>query len=322
MKAVVCTKYGPPEVLQLGELEKPIPKNDQVLIKIMATAVTASDCIIRGFKMPGALKFPQKQVMELMMRVAIGFTKPRKPLGLVLSGEIESVGKDIKRFKKGDQVFGFTGFSMGAYAEYTCMSEKDSTRGCLAIKPSNMSYEQAAAISYGAVLATHFLKKGDIQSGQKVLIYGASGAIGTTAVQLAKCYGAQVSGVCSSRNFELVKSLGADKVIDYTKKDSVNMLETYDLVLDAVGKNKSSELKVQCKKALGPDGKYVSVDDGNVPLRAEYLDQVREFVEAGNIQVVIDRCYPLEEIVEAHRYVDQGHKKGNVVITLEHDNKT
>jgi NADPH:quinone reductase-like Zn-dependent oxidoreductase len=322
MKAVLCTKYGPPEVLQLGEIEKPIPKDDQVLIEIRATAVTASDCIIRGFKMPGAPKFPQKQVMELMMRAAIGFTKPRNPIGLVLSGDIESVGKEIKRFKKGDQVYGFTGYGLGAYAEYKVMSEKDSTRGCLAIKPSNMSYEEAAAISYGAVLATHFLKKGDIRSGQKVLIYGASGAIGTTAVQLATCYGAQVSGVCSSSNFELVKSLGAEKVIDYTKEDSVNMLESYDLVLDAVGKNKSSALKVQCKKALGPDGKYVSVDDGNVPLRAEYLDQVRAFAEAGNIQVVIDRRYPLEEIVEAHRYVDQGHKKGNVVITLEDDDES
>ncbi|HSR32419.1 MAG TPA: NAD(P)-dependent alcohol dehydrogenase, partial [Anaerolineae bacterium] len=296
MKAIVCTKYGPPEVLQLAEVEKPIPKNDQVLIRIEATAVTASDCIIRGFNLPGNLGFPQKQIMALMMRTAVGFTKPRNPiLGLVLSGEIESVGQDIKRFKKGDQVYGFTGYSFGAYAEYKCMSEEDSTRGCLAIKPSNMSHEEAAAISYGGVLATHFRESGNIQSGQKVLIYGASGAIGTTAVQLAKCHGAQVTGVCSSRNLQLVKSLGADEVIDYTRNDSINMLETYDFILDAVGENKSSELKVQCRKALGHNGKYVSVDDGDVKLRPEYLVQLREFVEAGNVKAVIDRHYPLEQ---------------------------
>jgi len=316
MKAVICTKYGPPEVLELTEMEKPVPKSDQVLINVKATAVTASDCIIRGFKMPGDHKFPLKQIMGLMMRVAIGFTKPRNPLGMVLAGEIESVGQDVKRFKKGDQVYAFTGYSMGAYAEYACLSEKDSTRGCLAIKPSNMSYEQAAAVTYGGVLAIHFLKKGNIQNGESMLIYGASGSIGTTAIQLAKCYDAQITAVCSSKNFELVKSLGADKVIDYTKKDSINMLETYDFVLDAVGKNKSSELKVQCKKALKPDGRYVSVDDGNVKLSSAYLVELREFIEAGKVTVAIDRRYPLEEIVEAHRYVDQGHKKGNVVITL------
>ena len=316
MKAVVCTSYGPPEVLQLVEVEKPIPKKDQVLIKVKATAVTASDCIIRSFKMPGAVRFPQKQFMELMMRVFIGFTKPRNPLGLVLSGEIVSVGTNIKRFNKGDQVYGWTGFAMGAYTEFVCMSEEDSNRGCLAIKPSNMSYQEAAALSYGAVLASHFLNSDNTFNGRKLLIYGASGAIGTIAVQLAKCHGAQVTAVCSSENIELVRSLGADRVIDYTKKDSAKLLETYDLVLDAVGKNKTSELKVQCEKALTANGKYVSVDDSNVPLRSEYLDQVREFVEAGDLQVIIDRCYTLEEIVEAHTYVDQGHKKGNVVITL------
>jgi NADPH:quinone reductase-like Zn-dependent oxidoreductase len=273
--------------------------------------------------MPGNLAFPRKQFMELMMRVVVGFTKPRNPiLGLTLSGEIESVGKDIEKFKKGDQVYGFTGYSFGAYAEYTCMSEKESTRGCLAIKPSTMSYEEAAAISYGGILASHFMKRGNIQSGQKVLIYGASGAIGTTAVQLATCYGAQVTGVCSSRNFELVRSLGADKAIDYTKKDSINLLETYDFVLDAVGENKSSELKVQCRKALGASGQYVSVDDGDVKLRSEYLVQLREFIEAGDVKAIIDRRYPLEQIVEAHRYVDKGHKRGNVVITVGQGGKT
>ena len=323
MKAVVCTKYGPPDVLQLKEVEKPTPKNNEVLIKIRATAVTASDCIIRGFKMPGRLGFPKKQIMELMMRLYVGFTKPRNPIiGLVLSGDIESVGKDVKQFKKGDQVYGFTGYSFGAYAEYKCMSEKESTRGCLAIKPNNISHEEAASVSYGGVLATHFMKSGNIQSGQKVLIYGASGAIGTTAVQLAKCYDTEVTGVCSSINLELVKSLGADKVIDYTKEDSKNRLETYDFVFDAVGENKSSELKVQCRKSLSHNGKYVSVDDGTLKLRSEYLVQLKEFVEAGNLKAVIDSRYPLELIAEAHGYVDKGHKKGNVVITVEHISKT
>ena len=317
MKAVVCTKYGPPEVLQLKEVEKPVPKNDEVLIKIHATAVTASDCIIRGFKMPGKLRFPKKQLMELMMRLAVGFTKPRNPvIGLVLSGDIESAGKDIKLFKKGDRVYGFTGFSLGAYAEYKCMSEKDSKRGCLAIKPDNISYEEAASVTYGGVLAMHFMRDADIRIGQKVLIYGASGAIGTSAVQLAKHFGAEITGVCGSSNIELVKSLGADKVIDYTNEDSVNKLELYDFILDAVGKNKSSKLKIQCKKALNQNGKYISVDDENLKLRSVYLIQLREIIEAGYFKAVIDRRYPMERMVEAHRYVDKGHKKGNVVITI------
>jgi NADPH:quinone reductase-like Zn-dependent oxidoreductase len=323
MKAIVCSKYGPPEVLQLAEMKKPIPRNNEVLIKIRATAVTASDCIIRGFKMPGKLRFPKKQIMELMMRLFVGFTKPRNPiLGLVLSGDIESVGKDVKQFKKGDQVYGFTGYSFGAYAEYKCMAEKESKRGCLAIKPANMSYEEAAAISYGGILATHFMNSGNIQSGQKILVYGASGAIGTAAVQIAKYHGAEVTGVCSSTNFNLVESLGADKVIDYTKYDSKDRLETYDFVLDAVGENKSSELKEQCRNSLNHNGKYVSVDDGSLELHSEYLFRLKDLIEAGNIKAVIDSSYPLEQIVEAHKHVDKGHKKGNVVITLEHNGKT
>ncbi len=317
MKAIVCKKYGPPEVLQLQEVEKPVPKDNEVLIKIHATAVTASDCIVRSFNMPGKLRFPKKQIMKLMMGMAIGFTKPKNPIiGLIVSGEIESVGKEIKRFKKGDQVYGFTGNSFGAYAEYRCLSEKDSTKGCLAMKPTNMSHEEAASVTYGGILATHFMKKGNIQSGQKVLIYGASGAIGTTAVQLAKYYGAEVTGVCSTSNFELVKSLGADKVIDYTKEDSIDKLELYDFILDAVGEKKSSKLKIQCKKALNQDGKYTSVDDGLVKLRSEYLISLKEIIEAGHFKTVIDKSYPLEQMVEAHRYVDKGHKKGNVVITV------
>jgi NADPH:quinone reductase-like Zn-dependent oxidoreductase len=308
MKAIVCTKYGPPEVLQLQEVEKPTPKNNEVLIKIFATAVTASDCIIRGFKVPIALWLP--------MSLAVGFMKPRQPiLGIVFAGETESVGRDVKSFKKGDQVFGwdlFPGF--GAYAEYKCMSEE----GMLAIKPTNMNYEEAAAIPYGGLLSLHFLKKGNIQSGQKILIYGASGANGTSAVQLARSFGAKVTGVCSTANLELVKSLGADTVIDYTKEDFANRGELYDFIFDAVGKRKSSTFKLQCKKARTPNGKYISVDDGSPKVSVEDLNLLKELVEAGKLKPVIDRHYPLEQIAEAHRYVDEGHKKGNVVITLEH----
>jgi len=313
MKAIVCTKYGPPEVLQLKEVEKPVPRKNEVCIKIFATAVTASDCIVRGFKLP------RWSPLGLMMGLALGFTKPRQPiLGMVLAGEIESIGKDVKRFKKGDQVYGMTGLGFATYAEYKCMSEKE----CLVKKPSNVSYEEAAAVAYGGILAGHFLKKGNIQSRQKVLIYGASGANGTTAVQLAKHYGAEVTGVCSTTNLELVKSLGADTVIDYTKEDLISRGERYDLIFDAVGRKKSSKLKSQCKKVLTKNGKYMSVDRGSPKSLTEYLDLLNELMEAGHFKAVIDRSYPLEQIVEAHRYVDKGHKKGNVVITVKHKNKT
>ena len=311
MKAIVCTKYGPPNVLQLKEVKKPIPNDNEILIKIYASAVTVSDCIVRSGKVNILLWIP--------MRIFVGFRRPRRSiLGFELSGKIEEIGKDIKRFKKGDQVFAFTGRKFGTYAEYTCMREDGlfmPNDGLVAIKPTNISYEEAAPLSSRGTLALYYLKKGNIQSGQKVLIYGASGGVGTFAIQLAKYFGAEVTGVCSTANLDLVKSLGADKVIDYTKDDFTNRGESYDFIFDAVGKRYSS--KLQFKKILNANGKYLSVDDGTPRIHIKDLLLLKDLIEEGKIISVIDRFYPLEQIVEAHSYVEKRHKKGNVIITVE-----
>lgn len=310
MKAIICTKYGPPEVLQIKELEKPSPKDDEVLIKIFATAVTASDIFIRSSNVPFLVLIP--------MRIMLGICKPRKSIiGLVLSGEIEAIGKKINRFKIGDQVYGITGFGLGAYAEYKCMKEIDSTNGCLALKPTNISYEEATVAAYGGLLAFQSMEKANIQSGQNVLIYGASGTSGTIAIQFAKYLGAKVTGVCSTTNLELVKSLGADKVIDYTKVDVFDPKLQYDFILDAVGKSKTSKLKQCCKKALAPKGKYVSIDDEKLLLDSKRLDKITSFIETRGMKLFIDKTYPFDQIVEAHRYVEKGHKKGGVVIKVK-----
>jgi len=312
MKAIVCTKYGPPEVLQLKEIEKPIPKDNEVLIKIHAASATVSDSIVRSGKVNFLLWLP--------MRIFVGFKSPRRSiLGLELAGEVEQIGKNVKRFKIGDNVFAFTGKRFGAYAEYTCLPEDGvyMPGDCImALKPSNLTFAEAAGSPTRGTLALHFLKNGNVQSGQKVLIYGASGGVGTFAVQIAKHFGANVTGVCSTSNLELVKSLGANEVIDYTKEDPTKSSEHYDLIFDAVGKRKSSKFKSQCKKALTPNGKYISVDDGTPKIGIECLLLLKELIETGKIKIVIDRNYPLEQIAEAHRYVDMGHKKGNVVIIV------
>ena len=324
MKAVLCTKYGPPEVLQLREVEKPLPKDNEILIKVHATTVTSADTRIRSFKVPLSFWLPA--------RIALGFRSPKiNILGAELAGEIESVGKDVKKFKVCDQVFAYPGHHGGGYAEYTCMKEDSA----IAIKPVNLTYEEAAAIPFGGNTALHFLKQANIKDGQKVLIYGASGSVGTYAVQLAKYFGAEVTGVCSSSNIELVKSLGADNVIDYTKEDFSKNGEIYDVIFDAVGKSSISD----CMESLQKEGFYLQVVatpatslrmqwtsitnsrtliGGTAVPKTENLNFLKELVETGNIKPVIDRTYPIEQIIEAHRYVDKGHKKGNVVITVDY----
>ena len=274
-------------------------------MRIHATAVTRSDCYVRSFQIP-----EYNVLQRAMARLALGVTKPRRPiLGLVFAGEVDLVGRSVTRFRTGDRLFAFTMLRFGAYAEFTCLPET----AAMAPMPAGLTYEEAASLPYGGPLALHFLRKGGIRSGQKVLIYGASGAVGTTAVQLAKHFGAEVNGVCGASNLDLVRSLGAEQVIDYTTEDFAQRSERYDLVFDAVGKISEAH----ARNALAPGGAYVSVEgQGGPKVRSEDLVELKGIVEAGHLKVVIDRTYPLEQIVEAHRYVDRGHKKGNVAITV------
>jgi NADPH:quinone reductase-like Zn-dependent oxidoreductase len=327
MKAIIWTKYGPPDVLQLKEVEKPTPLDNEVLIKIHATTVTAGDCEIRS------LKF--SLLLRLLMRLGFGLKGPRKRFsipGVELAGEIESVGKDVKLFRKGDQVFGTSVEFFGAYAEYICLPEEGKA-GAMAIKPANMTYEEAAAVPVGGLEALNFLRKANIQSGQKVLINGASGSIGTFAVQLAKYYGAEVTGVGNPTSLEVMKSIGAIKVIDYTQEDFTKSGETYDIIFDVVGKSSFSGsisslkkngiyLLANPKPSLYIRGLWTSmtsskrVISGLTKQKTEDLIFLKELIEAGKIKSVIDRRYPLEKIAEAHSYVDKGQKTGNVVINL------
>jgi NADPH:quinone reductase-like Zn-dependent oxidoreductase len=309
MKAIVFEKYGPPEVLHFKEVPKPTPKDNEVLIKVHATTAHIGDTRIRGSNIPVAAWLP--------MRLYLGLLKPKRPiLGMECAGEIESIGKDVTQFKKGDQVFALTGFGFGAYAEYRCLPEKPEkgkaeTKGLVAIKPVNLSYEEAAAVPGGGLTALKNIHKANLKSGQKILINGASGSLGTYAIQLAKYYGAEITGVCSTRNLELVKSLGADSVIDYTKGDFTKSGGNYDVVYDAVMKTSRS----RCKDVLKKTGVFLN-NNGLPKIMPEDLIFLKELIEKGKLKPVIDRSYPWEQIVEAHRYVDKGHKKGNVVITI------
>lgn len=305
MKAVVCTRYGPPEVLRIAELATPVPRKNEVRVRIRATAVTSSDTYVRGLRL--------SPVYRIMGRLALGWSAPRQPvLGMVLSGEVDAIGSDVRAFEVGDRVFGFNKSRFGTYAQYVCWPED----GLLATRPANLTDEESAAIPYGGLLALHLLRKAGIRAGQRVLIFGASGAVGTSAVQLAKDLGTEVTGVCSTANVDLVTSLGATKVVDYTAEDFTERAERYDLILDAVGKRKSAKPLRRSGRVLAPGGACISVDDGTPNLRREDLVLLGELATRGEIRPVIDRTYALDDIVEAHRYVDIGHKRGNVVISV------
>lgn len=330
MKAAVYTEFGPPQVLKLKDVAMPTPRDNEILVKIYAASVNVGDLWARNFKDISPRRFTMPLPLWLPSRLYFGITKPRVHiLGSEFAGIVEATGRDVKRFRKGDPVFGYRGQSMGTYAEYLCMPED----GLVARKPANMTFEQAAVVSYGTLTALNLLRHVNVQPGQKVLINGASGGIGSAAIQLAKYFGAEVTAVCGTQRIEFVKSLGADHVIDYTKEDFTQNGETYNLIFDVPGKSSFS----RCRDSLKPDGRilyasfkmkqlfemlWTSRTDGRkviCALSGEKLEDllfIKELIEAGKIKSIVDRCYPMEEVAEAHRYVESGQKRGSVVITL------
>lgn len=329
MKAMVYTEYGTPDVLHLSEVPKPTPKDDEILVRVRATDVGFGDLMARQFNTFTPRSFNMPSILWLYARLEMGLSKPKKQiLGGEFAGEVEAVGSAVTRFKPGDQVFGYPSSNLGAYAEYICMSETASVM----LKPANMTYEEATTVPYGALTALNLLKKVDIQPGQKVLINGASGSIGAAALQLAKAYGAHVTAVCGTPRRDYVKALGADKVIDYTREDFTRSGETYDVILDILGKTSFA----RCKKSLKPNGRllyasfkmkqlfqmlWTSIRGGKRVICALAMDkqadlaQIRELVEAGKIKAILDRCFPLERAAEAHRYAESGQKRGSIVLT-------
>ncbi|MBN2175920.1 MAG: NAD(P)-dependent alcohol dehydrogenase [Bacteroidales bacterium] len=333
MKAVIYNEFGPPEVLELKEKEKPFPKDNEILIKIYAASVNYGDLIARHFNDVTPREFNMPFLFWFMARMYFGWSKPKvNILGSEFSGEVESTGKGVKAFKSGDQVFGYLGQAMGAYAEFLRMKED----GVVVHKPENMSHEEAATIPSGGMTALALLRKAQIQAGQKVLINGASGGIGSMAVQLAKNAGAEVTGVCGTHRIEFVKSLGADKVIDYTKEDFTKSGETYDLIFDILGRSSFS----RCKNSLAGNGRYLRASFKSPqliqmlwtslfskkkvicalsPQKSEDLKEIKKFIEAGKIKSIIDRSFAAEQVAEAHRYAEEGRKKGNIVITFNNN---
>lgn len=304
MKAIICPQYGPPEVLVIKDIPKPLPKKDEVLVKIHASSLNTGDVRIRGLRVEGFMKF--------VMRIMLGFTKPRRPiLGTVFSGIVEQLGEAVTRFKVGDEVYGTTGLKQGCHAEYLCISENK----VITNKPENASFEEAAAIPFGGQTAIYFLRKGKIAeiNNPQVLIYGATGSVGTAAVQIAKHYGATVTAVCSSKGKELGQTLGADNIILYDQEDFTKVSDKFDIILDAVGKTN----KKQCKPLLKPNGKFFTVEGTDISSeRTEYLEFLRQLFENKNYNAIIDKVYPMVQVVEAHKYVDTGRKKGNVVLKI------
>ena len=307
MKAAVCERFGPPDVLRIADVPRPIPASDELLVRVRASAVNSSDWYVRS-GIPGS-----PLAVQVPFRLLVGIRRPRQPiLGLVLAGDVVETGSAVATFHAGDRVWAFTKLRFGAYAEYACVKE----HGTVALAPAGASDEDAAAMLYGGLMAMHYLRRGGLGPGQRVLVYGASGAVGTAAVQLATHAGARVTGVCGPANADLVGSLGATLVLDYTSTDSLPPGLAFDLVLDAVGKRRGSPLKEACRRAVAPSGRYVSVDDGTPAFGRDDLVRLAELADDGVIDPIVDRVYPLEWIAEAHRYVEADHKRGNVVITL------